>query len=829
MGERSRLAQWGVTAGALLALAAGVAHATPPQLSFVPTPNQPGTEITMADTAFLIEVSATPPGVLDVVGQNNTTQLTQCGVVGDDNINVDKGGMTFYAGVQGAPEDMPSQTFTITCEPVEGVATSALFRCGEKQGFNATEVDKYQWDILCPGSGAAVPEIDPAPPSGSTLNLNANQPNDATAQFTINNIGTGNLGALSITGLSGPFSVNPNPGAALAPGSRIYTVTCSGAAEGNFIGTLNFNSNDDDEPTVSYSLNCTIGGAEVDATPPPGTPIALATTQGVPATPAIIQLANPGTATLTLGAASGLSGSLGASLGSNSVAPGDFTNLTVTCDGSAAAGPLNLQVATNDPDGGESVLGWPVTCDLAQATSPEFDPNLAPPGPVNLATTTGVSAAPVVITIQNNGNATLNLTGLSVLNAPLSRTLSSASIAAGGSATLTINCSSAGATNSNQQLTFNTNDPDDGEAFISYSVGCTVTAAAAPEFGSIPAAPGPITVNTAQSTNGSANLLLQNVGTAALNLSVNTQPGAPFSNVTVPASLAAASSQLLSVTCNSASAGTFNRTLILNTNDSSEGTVSYNLTCNVVAPTPEFNGVPAVPGPLSIVTDQNVQGSASITVQNLGSGNLTLNPIVVAPAPTFSISPVAPQTVAAAASRLFSVRCLNATAGDYAGTVTFTTNDANEGTVVYNVNCRVNVVAPEFSASIRPGSVFSFYTPPAVPYANTIRISNVGNATLNYSLSGLSGVFSSNPAIGGPYTLAAGAFKDLVVTCSGLNLTTVAQIFSITHNDVGESPAQYGFVCTPDIRLSAAPVLRALIGSPLVSEPGDLLFVDSFE
>ena len=39
-----------------------------------------------------------------------------------------------------------------------------------------------------------------------------------------------------------------------------------------------------------------------------------------------------------------------------------------------------------------------------------------------------VAAAPLVVTIQNNGNATLNITGLSTFTAPLTRTLSSTSI-----------------------------------------------------------------------------------------------------------------------------------------------------------------------------------------------------------------------------------------------------------------------------------------------------------------------------------------------------------------------------------------------------------------
>ena len=125
MHDRSGLGWVGAVSAAILALGTGVVRASPPALSFAPPPNQPGTEITMADTAFLIEVSATPPGVLDPIGQNNTTQLTQCGVVGDDNITVDKGGMTFYAGVQGKFPELTDNVRLVEedAEPPQSVAS----------------------------------------------------------------------------------------------------------------------------------------------------------------------------------------------------------------------------------------------------------------------------------------------------------------------------------------------------------------------------------------------------------------------------------------------------------------------------------------------------------------------------------------------------------------------------------------------------------------------------------------------------------------------------------------------------------------------------------
>jgi hypothetical protein len=146
------------------------------------------------------------------------------------------------------------------------------------------------------------------------------------------------------------------------------------------------------------------------------------------------------------------------------------------------------------------------------------------------------------------------------------------------------------------------------------------------------------------------------------------------------------------------------------------------------------------------------------------------------------------------------------------------------------VNCRVNLVAPEYSSTPAAGSTFVFYVQATQVVSVVVRIANVGNSTLTYSLSGLSGALSSAPAIGGPYNLAPNASQNIVVSCDGAAFgSQIVQNLSITHNDTGESPALYRIDCRKDIRLDADSVLRALLGTPLLTDDAILLLQNGFE
>jgi hypothetical protein len=710
--------------GIAAASASSSASAVAPGILFTPPGNQPGPDVVLVASGepgqaiASIELSEDPAFPGDG-GPNPDSQTTMfCTIGGDANIQFSATpSFSFQGHITGSP------SVDLSCEQDATLITTAIVGCFEKRA-GVAQPDRI-FDVQCPATGAAAaPELDASPVPGSTLAMTSTSPANATQSFTISNTGSANLNVSSITGLAAPFSVAP-PNANIAAGNaQLFTVTCNGAAGGVFFDALTVNTNDADEPTVNYQVDCTI----------------------------------------------------------NTVA------------------------------------------------GQEYDSVPLPPGPVDLANTVGAPPTTTNITITNVGSGTLTISNLSALSPPLTRSIGNTSLTAGASTDITIGCSSAGATSSSQSLSFNTNDANEGS--IAFTVNCNVTAGTAPEFSSSPGTPGPIAINTASGVNGSAQLFVENVGSANLTVSLGAIPtNPPFTVTGLPLNIApGAPSSIVTVNCNNATPGVFASSFSLSTNDANEGVVPFNVSCNVVAgAAPEFDPVPLPPGPLTITTNQGAVGTANITLRNSGTANLIVSANASPPA-TFSTLPNPIPAIAPGAQPNLSVRCLNNTPGDYAGTVTLTTNDANEGNVVWNVNCRVNLVAPEFSSTPAAGSTFVFYVQSTQIISVIVRITNLGNATLTYSLSGLSGALTSVPAIGGPYNLAPNASQNIVVSCDGAAFgSQVVQILSVTHNDTGESPANYRIDCRKDIRLDADSVLRAVLGTPLLTDDSVLLLQNGFE
>jgi len=587
------------------------------------------------------------------------------------------------------------------------------------------------------------------------------------------------------------------------------------------------------QPQKEWDVQCPATGAvaapELEASPVPGTVLQMSSTQPSNGT-AAFTITNSGSANLSVTSVTGLSLPFSVSPPNATITPGLAQQFTVTCNGTNA-GVFFGALSVNSNDSDEGAVGYQVDCTVNAVAGKEYESAPPPPGPIDLANSAGAPETTATITVTNAGNGTLNLSNLSALSPPLSRSIGSTTLVAGASTGIVIGCQSAGAASSSQSLTFNTDDPDDGEGLISFTVNCNVTAGTAPEFASSPGSPGPVAVNTSTGVLGQAQVFVQNVGTAALTVSLGTAPTAPVAVTGLPLNLPPGSpATAILVNCQSAGAGAFARSFSLNTNDASESSVPFNVNCNVVSgAAPEFDSTPVAPGPLTITTNQSVVGSATVTVRNLGNATLTLNPIGVSSG-TFSTLPAAPINVGPGNQTNLSVRCFNATPGDYTGTVTLTTNDSNEGSVPFTVNCRVNVVAPEYDSSPRAGSTFAFYAKPTEVVQVVVRISNLGNAALTYSLSGLSGAISSSPAIGGPYNLGAGASQNIFVSCNGALLAgNVIQNLSVTHNDSGESPALYRIDCRQDIRLDAVPLLRSLLNTPMLTDDATLLLENGFE
>jgi hypothetical protein len=496
-------------------------------------------------------------------------------------------------------------------------------------------------------------------------------------------------------------------------------------------------------------------------------------------------------------------------------------DFTVTCNPASPGTFLgNFIVATDDADEASNSHG--VDCNIRSA---EFAALPAPPGPIALATTQGTSTS-AAINVSNTGNTSLVLGNLTGLSGRLSANLSPpGAIAPGLGATLTVACDASTAGSAAQTLSFSTNDPDDNEGAIAYDVACTVSAAPAPEFSSTPAAPGPFNLVTGQGTNVSTPLTVQNAGSAPLTLNLATAPASPVTVTGISSPIAAGGSVVLSVNCDATSAGNFARSFTLGTNDSDEPLVNYTVNCNVGAPPPpEFDSMPAAPGPLAISTFQGTNGSTTLVLRNTGSTALQITGFSPLPAP-FGLSPSIPASIAAGQSLDYTLTCSATNTGFFTGTLSVSTNDSNESSVNFDLQCRVQPNAPEFASTPASGSSLAISTVAGEPSSGFIFLSNQGSLPLSLSvtppLPPLSTSFASA-------VLAPGENRALRVICLSADRVSSFQNISIATDDSDENPVNYLVTC--NVAGNARSAFRQLLSAgTFTRQVSERILKDSFE
>lgn len=154
-----------------------------------------------------------------------------------------------------------------------------------------------------------------------------------------------------------------------------------------------------------------------------------------------------------------------------------------------------------------------------------------------------------------------------------------------------------------------------------------------------------------------------------------------------------------------ATAGTFNSTLSFTTNDADERTFDFQITATVKARLPEISVVGVTDGQSAAVNLGTVNQNASaptktFTIQNTGVGTLTLGEVVVNNS-AFQVTRQPSASVAPNGATAFTISLRNtAAAGTFSGTVSFTTNDADEATFNFPVSATVRSTQPEIEVSI---------------------------------------------------------------------------------------------------------------------------------
>ncbi|MDB4978409.1 MAG: hypothetical protein JWM56_595 [Candidatus Peribacteria bacterium] len=237
--------------------------------------------------------------------------------------------------------------------------------------------------------------------------------------------------------------------------------------------------------------------------------------------------------------------------------------------------------------------------------------------------------------------------------------------------------------------------------------------------------------------------------------------------------------------------------------------------CNTISGAPEINLIENSISIASGSTDSfgsTPQGSAVVktfTVQNAGTSPLILSPSTPDITGNFAVSAFSATTIAAAGTATFTVTMTAGSVGTPSGTLSFTTNDADEGSYTVNVSGTVVAIgAPEIavsesSANIADGGSLSFGpTPQNTPVVKTLTISNTGTQPLTLSPATANST-SASFTIGafGSTTIVAGGTTTFTITMTATSIGSPNSTISFTTNDSDES--NYDFTVSGTVAVSA--------------------------
>jgi CSLREA domain-containing protein len=238
----------------------------------------------------------------------------------------------------------------------------------------------------------------------------------------------------------------------------------------------------------------------------------------------------------------------------------------------------------------------------------------------------------------------------------------------------------------------------DGDGTAQCDIGAVENDGASPGFGSTPVQPGPIPVGSAtMGMSVSNNFSVFETGNFELILSSPTLSGAnasDFSLVTgFPITIGDGDAAVaIEVSCMPTAVATRSATLSFNTSDGSHSQVSYDLLCEgTPTPQPGFGSNPAAAGTVDFdLVFVGFPQDEIITINEVGEMGLTVsNPQLGGLHPgDFTINTAFPINISnGGAAVAVELSCDPTTTGLRMATLTLTTNDPAQPTVMFNLAC----------------------------------------------------------------------------------------------------------------------------------------------
>ncbi len=619
--------------------------------------------------------------------------------------------------------------------------------------------------VALSGNGVPnTPSISIAPPSLSFGTQAINSPS-APLPITITNSGNGVLtvSGLSFTGANATdfgYSASALPLQIAKGNSATINITFTPGGTGARSATLNISDN------VSPGLH-TVGLSGTGAVP--GINFSSSSINfgnqlvGVASAPTQVTITNNGAANLVI-----------SSITPTGANAGDFTTNFNPASGTLTPGQQLIVAITFKPNAtgnrsaslavADNVTGSPQTIALAGVgIQPAF--SIVPSTGLNFSTQSpGSPSVPQTLTVTNTGSADLVISSLSLSGSnPGDFNVTPpgpVTIVKNTSATFSVTFTPGDFGNRSASLVFNDNAPGNPHTIPLTGVGANpgISVPASLSFGNQ-------LINTTSAVN---QVIVSSTGTAALNVSSVTITGANASEFTITSgttfTVNPGSTSPISITFRPTDVGP--RTATLNIVDNATGsphTVTLNGTGT--GPTIGLN-------PVSIDFGQQavnvVSGAIPITVSNSGTGNLTISAIAISGANasdfTFTAGTL-PLTVAPNSTVTINVTFKPLANTARSATLSITDNAAGSPQTVPLAGTGT---APVFG--IAPQTVpFADQLVGTTSAAQTVAITNTGNATLSITGVALSGANAAEFAFNPPtptFTVAAGATYNLSVTLS---------------------------------------------------------------
>jgi hypothetical protein len=504
--------------------------------------------------------------------------------------------------------------------------------------------------------------------------------------------------------------------------------------------------------------------------------------------------------------------------------PTDFAITSNTCTAAAIAanGTCTVGVAFAPSGTGERLANLQFTDDAS--SSPQIlalsgnglapstpGVTVSPSSPIMLPSTTqGATSAPVVVTITNSGNASLNisavtLTGINAADFTLASNTCTSAVAANATCTLSITFtpSNTGARQANLQITDN--------APASPQILAITGNGLAPGTPGITVMPSPIVLpsTTQGATNPPVVVTVTNSGNATLNVSSVTLTGVnagdfALASNTCTGAVAANATCTIGIAFTPSAVGTRQANLQI-TDNAPASPQSFSLSGTGTSSTPPAPSVVISPPSVSVAGTQGTAGnSANVVISNSGTAPLHISGVVfggasvsefVNPSNPCVSAPIAPNT-----SCSISVTFAPLGVGTRTETVTIT-DDAPNSPQAFTVN---GTASPAFTVTSASSALTAAVTAGQTAQYSLQLASGAGySGALTMACSGAPA--TATCTVTNPVQLTAGASAAVNVT-----VTTVKSSLTPINNRPSPPPSLYLMLLISGICLAALLVLNQL-------------------